>query len=85
MPDFITCKTDEEQKKFEEEYYLDDDLDDSTAPSDYNGLETLILMLNKREPEEMIEIFKITSKGYVVVDLRKKGKRFIFMNIWLSF
>ena len=47
MPDFMTRKTDKEQEEFEKEYYLDDDHDDFTAPSDYNGLETLILMLNE--------------------------------------
>ena len=62
MPHFMTYKTGEEQEEFEEDYYLDDDLEDYTAPSDYNGLESLILMLNKRKPKEMIGIFKITSK-----------------------
>lgn len=72
VPNFMTCKTDKEQEEFEEEYYLDDDLEDYTAPSDYNGLESLIIMLNKRKPKEMIGNFKITSKGYVVVELRKR-------------
>lgn len=72
IPSFISCKSDSEREVFEERYYGEDEEDDLTPSTDYNGLESLIIMLNKKKPEEMIGDFKITSAGYVVVELRKR-------------